>query len=386
MARPETDVIHRGEGVRDGARPLTTPIYQTSTFVFDSAEQLERYLKGDTPRYLYTRHGNPSIEAAEAKLAALEGAEAAMITSSGQAAASTALFGLLAAGDELVASAAIYGGSIQLMTTFLQKFGVRVRLVPAGEDLASAIGPDTRVVWFESPTNPTLQCLDIRRIAAACRERGVTSVFDNTFASPINQRPLELGVDLVMHSATKYLNGHSDVVAGALVGPAELLKRLEPARKFIGGVLDPSAAYALARGMKTIGLRVARQNETAGRIAAWLAGDSRVRTVAYPGLPNHPDHAIARQQMSGSGGMVTFAVHGGLDGARRVFDRLALIQRAASLGGVETICSLPVLTSHYGVGADELAASGVTDDMVRLSIGLEHPDDLIADLDQALGR
>lgn len=386
MPRPETDVIHRGEGAREGARPLTTPIYQTSTFVFDSAAQLEQYLKGDTPQYLYTRHGNPSIEAAEAKLAALEGAEAAMITSSGQAAASTALFGLLAAGDELVASAAIYGGSIQLMTTLLQKFGVRVRLVPAGDDLAAAIGPDTRVVWFESPTNPTLRCLDIRRIADVCRERGVISIFDNTFASPINQRPLELGVDLVMHSATKYLNGHSDVVAGALAGPAELIKRLDPARKFFGGVLDPSAAYALARGMKTIALRVARQNDTAGRVASWLAGDPRVRMVAYPGLPNHPDHAIARQQMSGFGGMVTFAAHGGFEAARRVFDRVSLIQRAVSLGGVESICSLPVLSSHYGVDAAQLDAAGVTDDMVRLSVGLEHPDDLIADLDQALGR
>ncbi|ODS55480.1 MAG: hypothetical protein ABS36_09810 [Acidobacteria bacterium SCN 69-37] len=386
MPRQDTTVIHAGEGASDRARPLTAPIYQTSTFVFDSTADLEEYVAGGSGRYLYSRYANPSVESAEAKLAALEGAEAAMVTASGMAATATALFGLLAAGDELVASAAIYGGSIHLMTGFLRKFGVTVRLVPMGGDLLAHIGPATKVVWFESPTNPTLRCLDIRHLAAGCRERGITSVCDNTFASPINQQPLALGVDLVMHSATKYLNGHSDVVAGALAGPAALIDRLQPARRFLGGVLDPSAAYALARGMKTIAVRVARQNESAQRLAEWLAADPRVRTVAYPGLPSHPDHAIARRQMSGFGGMVTCAVHGGLAAARDVFDRVRLIQRAVSLGGVETICSLPVLTSHYGVSAADLAAAGVTDDMIRISVGLEDPADLMADLDQALGR
>ncbi len=386
MPKPETDVIHRGEGARDGVRPLTTPIYQTSTFVFASAAELEQYLKGGTSQYIYSRHANPTVETAEAKIAALEGAEAAMVTSSGMAATATALFGLLSSGDELVTSAAIYGGTVQLMTTFLRRFGVTVRVVPASEDLVAHIGPATKVVWFESPTNPTLRCLDIARVAAACRARGVVSVFDNTFASPINQRPLDLGVDLVMHSATKYLNGHSDVVAGALVGPVAIIDRLQPARKFLGGILDPSAAYALARGMKTIALRVARQNASAQRVAEWLAAEPRVRSVLYPGLPSHPDYDVARRQMSGFGGMVTFSVCGTYEAACGVFDRLELIQRAASLGGVESICSLPVLTSHYGVAPADLEAAGVTVDMVRLSIGLEHPDDLIADLDRALGH
>jgi cystathionine beta-lyase/cystathionine gamma-synthase len=301
------------------------------------------------------------------------------------AATSTALFGLLSAGDELVVSGAIYGGTLHLVREFLARFGAQVRVVPAGEDLAAAVGPATRVVWFESPTNPTLRCLDIRAVAAACRRHGALSIFDNTFASPINQRPLAMGIDLVMHSATKYLNGHSDVVAGALVGSRATIDRLGSARKLIGGVLDPSAAYALSRGLKTLAVRIARQNDTARRVAEWLAADARVRAVYYPGLSSHPDHAVARAQMQGFGGMVTFAVGGTLEAACGVFDRLRLIGRAASLGGVESICSLPVLTSHYGIDDAGLESAGVTRDMIRLSIGLEHPDDLMADLDRALG-
>lgn len=385
MSTRDTDLIHKGEGARGDAWPLVTPIYQSSTFVFPSAAELERHLV-DGAHYLYTRHGNPTVEAAEAKIAASEGADAALVTSSGMAATATALFGLLQAGDELVASGAIYGGSLHLMHTFLTRFGVRVRIVPASDDLAAAIGPATRAVWFESPTNPTLRCLDIRAIAVECRRRGVLAIFDNTFASPINQSPLDLGVDLVMHSATKYLNGHSDVVAGALVGSREMIARLAGARKFFGGVLDPTAAAALNRGLKTLGVRVARQNDTAQRLAEWLAADGRVRATWYPGLPSHPDHAVARAQMRGFGGMVTFAVGGTKEAACRVYDGLDLIGRAASLGGVETICSLPVLTSHYGLDDAALASAGVTRDMIRLSVGLEDPDDLIADLDRALGR
>jgi cystathionine beta-lyase/cystathionine gamma-synthase len=210
------------------------------------------------------------------------------------------------------------------------------------------------------------------------------SAIDNTFASPVNQRPLALGVDLVMHSATKYLNGHSDVTAGALVGSAETIARLGPARKLFGGVLEPASAYALARGLKTIHVRVARHNENAFRVAAWLSGDRRVRRVFYPGLPSHPDHDIARRQMGGFGGMVCFEV-ADYAAACRVFDRLRVVQRAASLGGVESLCSLPVLTSQYGFSDEQLAAAGVTRGMIRLSVGLEHADDLIADVDQALG-
>jgi methionine-gamma-lyase len=388
MARhPETDVLHRGEGARPGASPLVTPIYASSTFLFESAAELERYQRGGSGLYIYSRYANPTVQAAEEKLAALEGAEAALVTSSGMAATSTALFGLLQPGDEVVCGAAIYGGTLQIITGFLEKFGVRARFASIDElgRPDALLGPATRLMWFESPTNPTLRCVDIRRVAEACRARGVISVVDNTFASPLNQQPIALGVDLVMHSATKYLNGHSDVTAGALAGTRALIDRLQPARKFFGGVLEPASAYALGRGMKTLAVRVARHNQNARRVAEWLEGDRRVDRVFYPGLTSHPDHAVARAQMSGFGGMVCFEAAGGYAAACRVFDRLQVFQRAASLGGTESLCSLPVLTSQFGFSDEQLAAAGVTRGMVRLSVGLEHPDDLVADLDQALG-
>lgn len=382
----ETEVVHAGEGASPDAAPLTTPIYATSTFLFDGTADFERYLQGESKKYIYSRYANPTVQAAEAKLAALEGSDAALVTSSGQAATSTALLGLLAQGDELVVSAASYGGTLQVIGQYLARFGVTVRYATLDELArpADLIGPPTRVLWCESPTNPTLRCVDLARVAAACRAADVISIVDSTFASPINQQPLALGVDLVMHSATKYLNGHSDVTAGALVGRADLISRLQPARKFIGGVLDPVAAYALARGLKTIALRVARHNDSAMQVAAWLERSGRVLRVFYPGLPSHPDHEIASRQMTGFGGMVCFEARGGFEGACRFFDRIRLIQRAASLGGLESLCSLPVLTSQRGLTDEELARAGVTRGMVRLSIGIEHVDDVIADLDQAL--
>ena len=382
---PTTDAIHAGDGARLDATPLTTPIYATSTFVFDSAADLEAYQEGRSGKYIYSRYANPTVQAAEAKIAALEGAEAALVTSSGMAATATALFGLLQTGDEVVCSAAIYGGTLQVLVQQLHRFGVRVRFASLQElaDPDYLLGPDTRVLWFESPINPTLRCVDISRTAAACRARNVVSIIDNTFASPINQQPLSYGVDLVMHSATKYLNGHSDVTAGVLAGSTAMIDRLASARKLFGGVLEPASAYALGRGLKTLEVRVLRQNATALAVAEWLSTQPQVVGVLYPGLPSHPDHAVARRQMRGFGGMVTFDVDS-YEAASRTFDRLTLIKRAASLGGVESLCSLPVLTSQYGLTDDQLRAAGVTRGMLRLSIGLEHPDDLIADLEKAL--
>jgi cystathionine beta-lyase/cystathionine gamma-synthase len=255
----------------------------------------------------------------------------------------------------------------------------------AFRDPARLLSDRTRLVWFETPNNPTLRCIDIAAVAAACRERGVIAVVDNTFASPINQQPLSHGVDLVMHSATKYLNGHSDVTAGVLAGSSELVARVERVRRLFGALLDPHAAYALGRGLKTLDVRVARQNATALKLAAWLSNHPRVVRVYHPGLASHPDHEVARRQMRGFGGMVCIDIAGGYDAAARFFDRLQVIERAASLGGVESLCSLPVLTSQWGYSEEQLREAGVSPGMARLSIGLEDPDDLIADLDQALG-
>jgi cystathionine beta-lyase/cystathionine gamma-synthase len=384
--KPATEIIHGVEGGSDSAAPLTTPIYETTTFVFESAQEVRDYNEGKSSKFLYSRYANPTVTAVEHKIAALEGAEAALVLSSGQAATTTALLALVQAGDEIVCSAAVYGGTFHLIADLLPKFGVTARFVSLEElrRLETIISDRTKLVWFESPINPTLRCVDIATVARACRTRGVVSVMDNTFASPINQQPIALGVDIVMHSATKYLNGHSDVTAGVLAGPRPLIDAILAVRKRLGTVLDPHAAYALGRGLKTLAVRVERQNESALAVARHLAADRRVATVYYPGLEQHPDHEIARRQMRGFGGMVCIDLGGGYERAARFFDRLTVFKRAASLGGVESLCSLPVLTSQWGHSPEDLARAGVTDSMARLSVGLEDPEDLIADLDQAL--
>lgn len=383
----QTDLIHTGERlVSQGSAALTTPIYETSTFVFDSAAAVERYQAGESGAYLYSRYENPTVVAVEQKLARVDGAEASLVFSSGMAATATALMGLLSAGDEVVCASAIYGGTFHIIADVLPKFGVAHRFVSleALAEPAGVIGPKTRVLWFESPINPTLRCVDVARVADATRRAGVTSVIDNTFASPVNQQPLALGVDLSMQSATKYLNGHSDVTGGVLSGATRIVEPLGKLRRLLGGVLDPQPAYALGRGLKTLTLRVARHNANALAVAQALDGHPRVARVYYPGLASHPDHDIARRQMSGFGGMVCIDVKDGQEGAYRAFDRLRIVKRAASLGGPESLCSLPILTSQYGLTDEELDAAGVTRGMMRLSIGLEDPEDLIEDLRQAL--
>ena len=384
--KPATQLVQRARSAVN-VEPLTTPIYETTTFAFDSAQQVRDYNEGKSDKFLYTRYGNPTLTVVEQKIAKLEGAEEAMLLSSGQGATSTALCGLLSAGDEVVCSAAIYGGTFHLIADVLSRFGIRSRFASLEELRApeKLLSQATKVLWFESPINPTLRCVDIAAVASACRSRGVISINDNTFASPINQQPIALGVDIVMHSATKYLNGHTDVTAGVLAGAKGLLEPVHKARKMLGTILDPYPAYALGRGLKTLTVRIERHNQSAMAVAQWLASDTRVAAVYYPGLPQHPDHAIARKQMRGFGGMLCVDVGGGYDNAARFFDRLKVINRAASLGGVESLCSLPVLTSQWGHTEEELQKAGVTHSMARISIGLEDPEDLIADLDQALG-
>jgi cystathionine beta-lyase/cystathionine gamma-synthase len=285
-----------------------------------------------------------------------------------------------------VCASAIYGGTFHLLEWLLAGLGIARRFVSLEElaTPAAVLGPKTKLVWFESPINPTLRCVDIRAIADACRAAGVMSGIDNTFASPVNQRPLAMGVDLSMQSATKYLNGHSDVTGGVLSGSRKVIDPIARTRRLLGGVMDPQPAYALSRGLKTLPLRVARHNANAMAVAQFLDGHPAVEKVYYPGLVSHPDHAIAAKQMTGFGGMVCVDVRGGQPAAYRAFDRLGVIKRAASLGGVESLCSLPILTSQYGLTDEELKKAGVTRGMMRLSIGLEDPEDLIADLRQAL--
>lgn len=387
MTKLSTALVHGGNRISPLAEPLTLPIVETTTYVFGSAAEVIAYNEGRSEKFLYTRYGNPTVAAVEESLARLDGAERALLFSSGMAASATTLIGHLNAGDEVICAAAIYGGTLHLLQALLSRFGITTRFVSMQElaSIETVIGERTRVVWFETPTNPTLRCVDVRRVADGCRARGVLSVLDNTFASPINQQALALGVDLAMQSATKYLNGHSDVTAGVVSGPAHLLAPIEKARRLLGTILDPAPAYALGRGMKTLAVRVARQNATAQAVAEAMEADPRVSRVFYPGLASHPEHAIARAQMTGFGGMVCIDLDGNYDRAVRAFDRLQVITRAASLGGVESIVSLPVLTSQWGYTDAQLAAAGVTKGMLRLSIGLEDPGDLIDDLRQALG-
>lgn len=385
--RQATKLIHAGEGVDAGATPsITTPIYETSTFVFNSAADVEKYQAGKLNGYLYSRYENPTVVAVEQKLAAVDGAEASVLFSSGMAAISTALITLLKTGDEIICCSAIYGGTFHIVEDLLPKLGIKHRFVPieALANLSSVVGPQTKIVWFESPINPTLRCVDVRAVAAACKKAGVLSAIDNTFASPINQPVLAMGIDLSMQSCTKYLNGHSDVTGGVLSGSQALMAPVGKMRRLLGGIMDPLPAFALGRGMKTLPLRVAQHNANALAVAQFLEGHPGIDRVYYPGLASHPDHAIAAAQMSGFGGVVTIDVTGGKDAAYRVFDQLRLIKRAASLGGVESICSLPILTSQYGLTDEELVKAGVSKGMMRLSIGLEDPADLIDDLDQAL--
>jgi cystathionine beta-lyase/cystathionine gamma-synthase len=385
--KPATDLIHAGETDLGTAVPLTTPIYETATFVFENTQEVVAYNEGRSSKYLYSRYANPTVVSVERKLATLDRAEAALLFSSGMGATATILMAHAKAGDEIVCSALVYGGTLHLLNDLLTKFGLIVRFVSL-EELGrpdSVIGERTRLFWFETPINPTLRCVDIRSIAEACRKRGVLSVIDNTFASPINQQPLALGVDLSMQSATKYLNGHSDVTGGVVTGPRALVDPIERVRRLIGTVMDPYPAYALGRGLKTLPLRIARHNANAHIVAEFLGQHRRVSQVYYPGLPSHPDHEVAKRQMTGFGGMVCFDLEGQFERAERLYDRLTIIKRAASLGGVESLISMPVLTSQWNYTDDQLRLAGVTNGMLRLSVGLEDADDLIADLDQALG-
>ncbi len=381
---PGTTAVHGRGAVRPG--PLATPIVQTSTFAFASADELRRYLDGDEELFLYTRYANPTVRALEERLAALEQAEAALALASGMAAMTSAVLSLVRAGDEVLGAGSLYGGTVRLLTDTLPRFGIASRLLPLAElpEVARLAGEQSRVLILESPTNPTLEIVDLARVAAAAHERGLAVIVDNTFAGPHLQQPLALGADLVMHSLTKSLAGHSDVIGGALAGSRERIEAARATMKVFGGCIDPHAAFLALRGLKTLHLRVERQCANALTLALQLEGHPGVRRVLYPGLSSHPGHEVAARQMSGFGGIVTLVLAGGLAAAERFYDRVALVSRAASLGGVESLVSLPVHTSHYGLPEDKLREAGIDLGMVRLSLGVEDAADLVADVLRAL--
>jgi len=380
-----TRAIHSGEEKHGIGAPITTPIARSSTFTFSSTAEMKRWAEGKSKAYIYTRYGNPTLAVAEARLAELEGGEDAVVTASGMAAISSALLAVVKSGEEIIATRQLYGGTYRLMRDILPRLGIRVHHLEAElEGAERLVNSNTRALYIETPTNPTLRLVDLRKAIELARRHKLVSLIDNTFASPILQKPLALGFDIVVHSATKYLAGHHDLIAGAAVGSRAWMSRVRDMIIYLGGSMDPGAAFLLMRGLKTLEVRVRRQGETAMTIARFLSRHPKVSRVHYPGLPAHPDHRLAKRQMGGFGSMLAFDLRGGLPAARRFCDRVRVFLLAASLGGVESLVVLPIYTSHYRMSREELAAAGVEPGTVRVSVGLEDPGDLIGDLKQAL--
>jgi len=383
--RDATSAIHTGEEKFHVGATVGTSIARTANFTFSGTEEMKRWAEGKSSAYIYTRYGNPTLAIAEAKLAALEGAEAAIVTASGMAAISSSLLAVLKAGEEVISTRQTYGGTYRLMRDNFPRFGIVVRHVES--DLAGIeklVNPRTRVLYIETPTNPTLRLVDLNRAIAFAKEWGLISLIDNTFASPVLQKPIQLGFNIVLHSATKYLAGHSDVIAGAAAGSRALIDLVRHNVINLGGSMDPEAAFLLIRGMKTVELRMKHQSGSAMAVARYLEKHPKVARVHYPGLASHPDHQLAKRQMTGFGAMLAFDLKGGLAAARRFCDRTRVFLLAASLGGVESLVVLPIYTSHYNMSLAELRGAGVEPGTVRVSVGLEDPADLIEDLRQAL--
>jgi cystathionine beta-lyase/cystathionine gamma-synthase len=379
----ETEAVRGGTGLHKKNGPLSTPIYQTSTFEVTDNEQQLRATHTDM---FYTRYGNPTNTVAEAAIAELEGADAALLFASGMSAISTSILALVKSGDHIVAQRDIYGGATKFLTQWLPRFGVETTLVDTTdyEQHARAMRPNTKILHLESPTNPTLRVVDLKKVSALARERGVTTLIDSTFSTPINCRPIEYGIDLVMHSGTKYFAGHSDLICGVVAGRRDLIQTIHATRTTVGCNMDPHAAWLLLRGIRTLALRVERQNESALRVAQFLKGHPKVRSVSYPFLEGHPQRSLAMEQMRGGGGVLSFEVEGSGEDACRFAEALELFTLAPSLGGVDSLVTIPVITSHAMIRAEEREKMGVTEQMVRLSVGIENVEDLIADLERGL--
>jgi cystathionine beta-lyase/cystathionine gamma-synthase len=385
-----TLAVHGGE--RTDEQPhgaVVSPVFHTATFAFESFDQMRRYARGElSDAYFYSRYANPTVAEAERKIAELEGAEAALVTSSGSAATFCALATLCEAGDEVVACDSIYGGTVKVLTKVFSRLGITTRFISLDEipNLAELAGEHSKVFWFETPANPLNRIIDLDMVADVCRQAKLFSVVDNTFASPILQRPIEHGINAVMHSATKYLGGHSDLTAGALTGNREFIERVRQTAVMVGTTLDPAAAYLLSRGMKTVALRVRSSCDNALTLALALRRHPKVARVYYPGLEDDPSHALASRQMSGFGGVVAIDLVGGEREVEKLFDSLQLVRTAPSLGGVETLASYPLYSSHAGFSDQQLKAAGVSAATVRFAVGIEAAADVIADITQALDK
>jgi cystathionine gamma-synthase len=367
-------------------RATQVPVVHSVSFGYHDLDTWQAVALGREPGHIYSRNSNPTVRAFEEKIRDLEGAEAATSFSSGMAAISGTLFALLRPGDRVVSIKDSYGGTNKLFTEFLPAFGIEVRLCATTDfaQLEAEVARGCKLLYLETPTNPTVKIVDIARLARAAHARDALVVVDNTFATPINQNPLQLGADLVLHSATKYLGGHADALGGAACGSQSLIKTLFHFREINGAALAPTDAYQLLRGMKTLALRVDRQNQSALAIARWLQGRQAVEQVNYPGLETHQHHDVARRQMRGFGGMLSFSIRGGLDAIKLVLPRLRYAHLAANLGCVETVVGPPLVTSHVECTAEERAAAGIPEGLIRYSTGIEDVSDLIADLEYAL--
>lgn len=389
--RLETDVVHAGDKRPYPHHALALPIFDTATYTFENTADLREFMEARMwglveGRAEYGRYGNPTVSAVESRIAALESGQAAILMSSGMAAITTTLLSLLYAGDHLIITDDSYRRTRQFCLTFLKRWGIESTIVPAGdlEQLESAIRPDTKIIISESPTNPYLRVLDLERLVDIAKRHKVKTLIDSTFSTPINQCPLEYGVDLVVDSATKYLGGHNDLLAGVVVSSESLIAMIRQNQWVTGAVCDPHTAYLIQRGIKTLALRVRQQNASAQMIAEFLETQDQIRRVWYPGLDSHPDHDVARQQMRGYGGVVSFELEGDLDVTSKFIDAVQIPLIASSLGGVETLIEQPALMSYYELSTEERLEIGIKDNLVRLSVGIESAEDLIADLGAAL--
>jgi cystathionine gamma-synthase len=387
-----TDAVHGGDEKRKAYDAVPMPIVQTATYAFADTAEIAAYTEGRHPageRGEYGRYGNPTVRAVEKRMASLEGTEDAVLFSSGMAAVTTSMLALVKGGQHVVLFRDCYRMTLEFVTDVLARFGVAHTLLAAGDldSLPGALRPQTRLVLSESPTNPYLACVDLERLAVACKpHRTVKSMIDATFATPVNCRPASFGIDLVVHSATKYLAGHNDVLAGVVCGPSGLVSMVRDLRGVLGSVCDPHAAFLVGRGIKTLALRVEKQNATALALAQWLEKNPRIERVFYPGLPSHASHAIARAQMRGFGGVVSFIVKGGLHAASQFVDSVKLASIGPSFGGVEALIEQPAVMSYYEMTSEQREAIGIADGLVRMSVGIEDAADLILDLEQALSR